>query len=113
MSTETITSAILPNLASVMDVEMAVNKDGMLVIAYSEPFEDGENPSWAEFDNEKKSIIFYTEEGKTRDLGLKVWPIMEKHIKKSESAYFLCIQDKAIRNAEHLPFIVSKFEGVN
>jgi hypothetical protein len=108
---ETLSQAVLPDLASQMYVDIAVNENGDVVIAHSVPLPKEEKLSWLEFDKEKGVVRLFSENGNQRELGIKIWPVMGKHLLKAKQAHVLCVQDKVITSAEDLPLLVQDVRG--
>ncbi|GEM_PF-1267119 len=95
---------VLADVAPQMKIDVVVNRDNMLYVLHDKPF-----PSyleWIEFDAATGAMTFITAGGKMQDLGMVIYPPMDKFVMEAKEACVMMIRDKKVRDMGLVPLTV-------
>lgn len=90
-----------------LDVEIAVNDQGRIVIFHDKPFR--EEIAWFEYDVTQSRLEFIIgEEGEIRDIGMRLAPQISKHMHNTHQILTVLMNDKTGEASEgnYVPLIV-------
>lgn len=102
----------LPNMIDGLTIDILVNERGEVIVGYDKDLGYELAPEYLEFDEEKQTIIAFTESGSCYDLGLEIFTLMGKYLMSAKEVNFLFIQNKQILKADNLPILVRQRDGV-
>lgn len=91
-----------------LDIEVAIQDNGRVVVFHSHPFRDG--VSWFEFDLNTNKLDFILEDGDIRDVGLPLTQNVAKHMHNSHQILMVLMDPKTgeAKEGNYVPLIVHR-----
>jgi hypothetical protein len=89
-----------------LDIEVAVNDDGRVVIFHNKPFKN--DLSWFEYDLKTSKLDFILDSGDVRDVGMPLAPAIAKHMQNTHQILMVLMDNKTgeATQGSYVPLII-------
>lgn len=94
-------------MRDVTHVDLVIDPNGDVIIAYTAPFTEPEYPMYGEFDSRSKQLWFYTDDGMPREFGYDIPKAIEERFHDRDfRANLLCVNDRKIKQVFRIPILI-------
>lgn len=97
---------MLPPAVTQMGIDVLVNEDGKVWVAYDKPF--AQSVQWVEYDLDLNKLTFIMGGGRMQEFGITINPKMAAVLAKGRSAWLVRMADKKIEDLGEVPLLVRK-----
>ncbi len=96
--------AVLPPLATRMEIDLLINEESKIWLLYSRPLQD--MVKWAEYDPRSNKLALIMLSGQLQELGLVIPEKMQELLRNSRELYLVQITNKEIEDCGIVPLMV-------
>lgn len=95
---------VLPPAVTQMGIDVLVNEDGKVWVAYDKPFAAA--VQWIEYDLDLNKLIFIMGGGRMQEFGITINPKMARVLARGSSAWLVRMENKKIEDLGEVPLLV-------